>query len=772
MNRGIVGRGVRLGLVAVAAVGMMASTARAHEDPSGCFETGPAIIVSVFRADGVTGVVGNVSQCETINYRATLQKAQDLDSICAFSGGTFRLTTPDGVVHDIDLNVPCIGGNTGLEGCLDAVDFEQSPLFPYTVNPADVVGGLITATALYTGGVAHDSPLNTPGVAATTPKSTPVVSCNDNNLCTTDVCDPIAGSAACSDPPVVCTDNNVCTTDTCDPANGQCVTRRTRRATTTTLHDGRLRPGDGPASSRRTPPCNDNNVCTTDTCDPATGCVITTAHADLQRQQRSARPTPATRRRAACTRRRATLRRQQRCTTDSCDPATGCVHTDNTATCNDNNACTTRRLRPGDGLHAHAGRLDCDDNNVCTTDTCDPATGCMHTDDTRPATTTTPARPTPATRRRAACTRRRRRRATTTTSARPTPATRPPAACTRRQRRTATTTTPARPTPATRRRAACTRRRANCNDNNACTTDACNPATGLRRTRRTRTATTTTSARRTPATRRRAACVTAARSTATTTTSCTTDTCDPVHGCAHTPPLSCNDDNACTDDSCNPTLGCQNVPNNNPVCNGLDHFQCYEIKPFAFASPDRDGRGSVRRQLGEPPLAEPPVRAVRQARRGSDRPGRSGAPGRLPRRSAARSRVPNQEIANQFGTLKLDLIRRSFLFVPTAKSLVGPAAGRSPTRRPDHFQCYLVRRSTGEPRFQQIRGVTARGSVRCRSDGPPAARATSARRRTRTTRIRARVSHPQGLLCYKARHRVRFPDARAVHQQPVRRSSR
>src|SRR5204863_3691574 len=88
MNRGIVGRGIRLGLVAIAAVGMMASNARAHEDPSGCFETGPAIIVSVFRADGVTGVVGNVSQCETINYRATLQKAQDLDSICAFSGGT------------------------------------------------------------------------------------------------------------------------------------------------------------------------------------------------------------------------------------------------------------------------------------------------------------------------------------------------------------------------------------------------------------------------------------------------------------------------------------------------------------------------------------------------------------------------------------------------------------------------------------------------------------------------------------------------------------
>jgi hypothetical protein len=55
----------------------------------------------VFRANGTTGVVGSVSQCETINYQARLQKAADNPQICAFSGGTFALTTPDGVVHVI-----------------------------------------------------------------------------------------------------------------------------------------------------------------------------------------------------------------------------------------------------------------------------------------------------------------------------------------------------------------------------------------------------------------------------------------------------------------------------------------------------------------------------------------------------------------------------------------------------------------------------------------------------------------------------------------------
>src|SRR5258706_3425885 len=168
-----------LATVAALAVTLCATTpARAHEDPVGCTQTGPAIIVTVFRNDGVTQVSGGVSQCETIRYRATLQKANIVDdSICAFSGGTFKLTTPDGVVHDINLNVPCIGGNTGLEGCDAATTFVQSAQIPYTVNPVDVVAGLITRTAVYTGCVAHDSPLNTAGVAAATPQSPPGVLC-------------------------------------------------------------------------------------------------------------------------------------------------------------------------------------------------------------------------------------------------------------------------------------------------------------------------------------------------------------------------------------------------------------------------------------------------------------------------------------------------------------------------------------------------------------------------------------------------------------------
>ena len=72
---------VALGLALLGSAGV----ARAHNDPAGCFQTGPAIVISVFRANGTTGVVGSVSQCETINYQARLQKATDSDTICAFA---------------------------------------------------------------------------------------------------------------------------------------------------------------------------------------------------------------------------------------------------------------------------------------------------------------------------------------------------------------------------------------------------------------------------------------------------------------------------------------------------------------------------------------------------------------------------------------------------------------------------------------------------------------------------------------------------------------
>ncbi|MFQ5461272.1 MAG: hypothetical protein ACE5E5_01460, partial [Phycisphaerae bacterium] len=66
-----------------------------------------------------------------------------------------------------------------------------------------------------------------------------------------------------------------------------------------------------------------------------------------------------------------------------CDPATGCVNTNNAAPCDDANACTT-----GDtcslGICVGGAPPNCNDGNVCTDDSCDPATGCVNTNNAAP----------------------------------------------------------------------------------------------------------------------------------------------------------------------------------------------------------------------------------------------------------------------------------------------------------------------------------------------------------------------------------------------------
>ena len=61
------------------------------------------------------------------------------------------------------------------------------------------------------------------------------------------------------------------------------------------------------------------------------------------------------------------------CTDDSCNPASGCQHTNNISTCSDGNACTT-----GDGCSGGScvgATTQCDDGNFCTHESCNPATG-------------------------------------------------------------------------------------------------------------------------------------------------------------------------------------------------------------------------------------------------------------------------------------------------------------------------------------------------------------------------------------------------------------
>ena len=95
--------------------------------------------------------------------------------------------------------------------------------------------------------------------------------------------------------------------------------------------------------------CDDGNACTSDTCDPASGCVHTAISCDDGNA----------------------------CTADACDTATGCEHT--AIICDDGNACNgVETCNPASGC-VPGTPLNCDDNNVCTSDTCNPVIGCTHT---------------------------------------------------------------------------------------------------------------------------------------------------------------------------------------------------------------------------------------------------------------------------------------------------------------------------------------------------------------------------------------------------------
>jgi Dictyostelium (slime mold) repeat len=161
---------------------------------------------------------------------------------------------------------------------------------------------------------------------------------------------PDAGISACSTA-AQCNDNNVCTTDTCTGGSCQHVAIS----------------GCCTSSSQ----CNDNNACTTDSCSSNT-CQNTVV--------------------SGCCTSNSQCNDNNACTTDSCSSNTcqntvvsGCCTSN--SQCNDSNACTTDTCNTTTHLCQHASisgccttNSDCADNNPCTTDTCNTSTGnCSNT---------------------------------------------------------------------------------------------------------------------------------------------------------------------------------------------------------------------------------------------------------------------------------------------------------------------------------------------------------------------------------------------------------
>jgi hypothetical protein len=178
--------------------------------------------------------------------------------------------------------------------------------------------------------------------------------CNGVERCVENVC--ASGS------PLVCDDGIACTTDACDPASG-CVA---------TPDDGRCTAGPGGRCDRRTG-CQytvcDATTCAAGPCESArcegTTCVRTRSCASDQMC------CGGTCVRAGCD-------DGNDCTADACGAA-GCEHMPQPGLpCSDGNACTVGDACGTDGTCRAGGPRACSDGNPCTDDGCDPASGCRY----------------------------------------------------------------------------------------------------------------------------------------------------------------------------------------------------------------------------------------------------------------------------------------------------------------------------------------------------------------------------------------------------------
>jgi len=181
-----------------------------------------------------------------------------------------------------------------------------------------------------------------------------VVSCEDDNPCTEDVCEPATGcvnapnTEECDDG-VDCTWSDQCSEGVCagtlyvcdDP--DQCETA-----------DGATCNGDGtctyPTAPKDGVSCDDDNACTEGEACAGGACI---GGAEVPCDDGNV------------------------CTDDFCDVALGCVQVNNAVECDDGDPCTT-----GDhcaaGSCGATGTLACDDQNPCTDDTCVEGEGCEH----------------------------------------------------------------------------------------------------------------------------------------------------------------------------------------------------------------------------------------------------------------------------------------------------------------------------------------------------------------------------------------------------------
>jgi hypothetical protein len=374
---------IRLTAVALALAAIAtAQKTWAHTDPPDATATGVGISMTAFRADGVTPVLGTfgsaVTECETIIFRATVSAlgspnaAFEGDNAAGDTMTTWVIVTPDGVTHNVKplAHLPCIGGttddpnsgaNNGRGLCEGSPTSLNSLTVSYTVNPADVVAGKITAMTTLANAYAHLGVNDLAGVGANTPFEITVVPCATGDICTGfEVCDPaktdgIRVGLCEAVAPLECGESDACTDRGCDPVDGCFATDTSGRCgVSDACTDRGCDPETGCFANDTSGRCGESDACTDRGCDPVDGCFAndTSGRCGVS----------------------------DACTDRGCDPETGCFANDTSGRCGVSDACTDRGCDPVDGCFANDTSGRCGVSDECTDRGCDPVDGCFAND--------------------------------------------------------------------------------------------------------------------------------------------------------------------------------------------------------------------------------------------------------------------------------------------------------------------------------------------------------------------------------------------------------
>ena len=299
-----------------------------------------------------------------------------------------------------DGNVCSTGDHCTLAGCVATGSLTCNDDNPCTTDSCDAdVGCLFEAQD----GECDDGNACTLGDKCSQGKCAGglALACDDDNICTTDSCDPIQGcihalnQAPCDDGDVctigdhcslgeciasgslTCDDSNACTDDSCAPEAGCSFTPNVNPCDDSNACTEDDACSGGQCKPGKSASCDDDNLCTDDYCDFEIGCLHVNNKVPCDDGDK-------------CTANEECLEGTcqagvpvvcsdgELCTDDSCAPDVGCIFTNNALVCDDGLACTDGDVC-GDGACQAGGVTNCDDSKVCTDDSCEEPGGCLHT---------------------------------------------------------------------------------------------------------------------------------------------------------------------------------------------------------------------------------------------------------------------------------------------------------------------------------------------------------------------------------------------------------